>query len=50
MVVTFQYPSEALEDEEDDLPAAREDCFKGFQLHGTCGGCRKKTWIVGFDL
>jgi hypothetical protein len=50
VTVTFQYPDEALWADDDDLPAAREDSFNGFQLHGTCAGCKKVSWIAGFEL
>jgi hypothetical protein len=50
VVVTFVYGGEALSADEEDLPAARKDSFNGFQLHGTCAGCGKRSWIAGFDL
>ena len=50
VVVTFLYPDDALGGEEDDLPAARQDSFNGFQLHGSCAGCGKRSWIAGFEL
>jgi hypothetical protein len=40
----------SLDRTEADLPMAREDGFRGFQLHGTCRECGKMSWIAGFDL
>ena len=50
VVTTFQYGDEAVEATDDNLPAARVDSFNGFQLHGTCAGCGKRSWIAGFEL
>jgi uncharacterized protein (TIGR02996 family) len=50
VVATFVYGGEALPAEEEDLPAAREDSFNGLQLHGTCAGCGRRSFIAGYDL
>jgi hypothetical protein len=50
VVVTFVHNGESLSYSEDQLPMARQDGFNGFQLHGTCQGCKQVTFIAGFDL
>jgi hypothetical protein len=50
VVASFAYGGETLSSDEDDLPAAREDSFTGFQLYGTCARCGRRSIIAGFDL